>query len=346
MYKSLLVGGVVFGLSACTPKVAVVPDVQEPIMLAQACEDKPPIIIEKPVPVPMPCQLQPEPVDILPKRKTKGTQRVSARVAAQADTPGGINSVQEYVYMKDALYHVYVGVTTASTILLQPGEFFHQAVVGDKGKWTTSEITAGSAQGDRGGVVINCNEAGARSNLTIAGSRRVYLIELRCTEKTYHAQVSWAYPESGVGILKGSAPAPKTVEPEPLKPVTADAPSGTQYTITSNRQVAWLPTHVYDTGEQGRQTYIVFPPALGVSDAPVLYVRTVEGSQAVANYRVLQGFYLGDRVYNAQELNGKLGNLGAPITYYQVDQIADTLELRSGEKKPTVVKIQRQGQGV
>jgi type IV secretion system protein VirB9 len=311
----------------------------------QACAVPPPQIIEVPVPVPMPCQLKPEPV-IAPVSTRRNGKPAVRRVAQRTDSPGSINSVQEYPYMAGGLYQVYVAVHTATTILLQPGEYFHQAVVGDKGKWTTSEIAAGSAAGDRGGVVVNCNEAGARSNLTIAASKRVYLVELHCTERTYHAQVSWTYPEEGgVGILKGARPAALS-QPATSAPVTADAPSPTQYTIRSNRPVAWLPTHVYDTGEQGKQTYIVFPPALGTTDAPVLYVRTAENTQAVTNYRVKQGYWINDRIYDVEGLQGKLGSLGAPVTYYVMDQIAEAFELRVGEKKPTVVKITRQQAGV
>jgi type IV secretion system protein VirB9 len=268
--------------------------------------------------------------------------------------PGAINSVQEFTYMEGALYRVYVAVNTATTILLQPGEHLHQAVVGDKGKWTMSEITAGNTGGDRSGVVVNCNEVGAQSNLTIGGSKRVYLLEVSCMEKTYHAQVSWSYPgERGPGIMTGSKlpqaaggkalPAPDTV---PDIAVRAEAPSTATYVIDSNRDVTWLPTHVYDTGESGKQTVIVFPLALSSTDAPVLYVRTIEGTQAVVNYRVQQGYWINDRMYPAQHFQGKLAGLGEPVTYYLLDQIANVLELRVGEKKPTIVRMTRQSPGV
>jgi type IV secretion system protein VirB9 len=331
---SILAGSLLIG---CQPQPRV-ETIAEP--LQQACKVPPPVYVEVPVPVPMPCQLKPDPLGDASPQRRGGKEKL-----VRANGPGGVNSVQEHPYMPGALYQAYVAVNNATTILLQPGEYFHQAVVGDKGKWTTSEIAAGSSAGNRGGIVVNCNEAGARSNLTIAASKRVYLIELHCTEKTYHAQVSWTYPEEGgVGMLKGVRPANLPQYPASA-PVSADAPSPTQYAIKSNRQVAWLPRHVYDTGEQGRQTYIVFPPALGTTDAPVLYVRTTEGTQAVVNYRLKQGYWINDRIYNAEELQGKL-SLGTPVTYYVMDQIADHLELRVGEKKPTVVKITRQLPGV
>jgi type IV secretion system protein VirB9 len=246
--------------------------------------------------------------------------------------------------MPEALYQVYVAVPNATTILLQPGEYFHQAVIGDKGKWSTSEIAAGSSAGERGGVVVNCTEPGARSNLTIAASKRVYLLDLHCTASTYHAQVSWTYPEDrGPGVLKGARPTPEASVAPPV--VRADAPSGMLYTVTSNRPVGWLPTHVYDTGVQGKQTYIVFPPALGVTDAPVLYTKTLEGNIAVANYRVKQGYLVRDRMYEAADLQKAFGSMGEPVTYYVLDQISDVLQLRVGEKKPTIVTITRQQPG-
>jgi type IV secretion system protein VirB9 len=317
-----------------------VAEVPEPEVMQQACEMPPPRVVEVPVPVPMPCQLKPEPVfeTVSTRRGKKAAVR---RVASRADGGGGVNSVQEFPYMPGALYQVYVAVNNATTVLLQPGEYINQAVIGDKGKWTATEVAAGSASGERGGVVVNCSEAGARSNLTITASKRPYLLELHCTEHTYHAMVSWTYPEEGgVGILTGVRPA--TLPQQSVSaPAAADAPSAAHYTIKGNRQVTWLPTHVYDTGEQGRQTYIVFPPALGTTDAPVVYVRSPEGTQAVTNYRVKQGYWIHDRIYNAEDIQGKL-SLGAPVTYYVVDQIADHLELRVGEKKPTVVTIKRQ----
>ena len=302
------------------PQVETIPEAP----ITQACPVPAPQIIEVPVPVPVPvaCPVQPE---VRQGKKARPAQKPS------------INSVQEHLYMPGALYPTYVAVNNATTILLQSGEYLNQAVIGDKGKWSTSEIAAGSSAGDRGGLVLNCTEVGARSNLTIAASKRVYLLDLRCTESTYNALVSWTYPEErGVGILNGTKPAP---QPQPVLTVP-DAPSTARYTLRSNRAIAWMPTHVYDTGVQGKQTYIVFPPELGVTDAPVLYVRTVEGTQAIVNYRTLQGFWLNDRIYNAEALQGKL-SLGAPVTYYILDQIADHLELRVGEKKPTIVKITR-----
>src|SRR5262245_9345165 len=77
------------------PKMA---DLSEPEVMQQACEVAPPQIIHVPVPVPMPCQLKPEPVfETVSTRRGKKTVQ---RVANRADGAAGINSVQEYAYMQ------------------------------------------------------------------------------------------------------------------------------------------------------------------------------------------------------------------------------------------------------
>jgi hypothetical protein len=87
---------------------------------------------------------------------------------------------------------------------------------------------------------------------------------------------------------------------------------------------------------------IVFPPTLATTDAPVLYVRSPEGTQGIVNYRVKKGYWVGDRIYPAAQVAETLGTTSDPLTYYLVDRIAAQMELRVGEKKPTVVTIQQQ----
>lgn len=323
------------------PHVEEIPEPEIPMMRAQqACE---PVtkIVEVPVPVPMPGQLQQE---TLIEPETKPGKRKVTPVVLGGDTPGGFNSVQQYTYMEGALYQVQAAVGNATTILLAPGEYFNQAIIGDQSVWKTGEMTSGSEGTLRGAAWVSCSEAGKRTNMTITGSKHLYLLDLRCTEKTYHAAVHWKYPEqSGVGIIQGTRPsvAPQAPVSAPA-PVTPDVPSTATYTLKSNRFATWQPVHVYDTGVAGKQTYIVFPLALASTDAPVLYTRSAEGTQTMVNYRVRQGYWIGDRMYPAEGVLPTLGGLGEPLTYYVLDGIADVIELRSGERKPTVVTMTRQ----
>ncbi|MFX8637211.1 TrbG/VirB9 family P-type conjugative transfer protein, partial [Acinetobacter baumannii] len=72
--------------------------------------------------------------------------------------------------------------------------------------------------------------------------------------------------------------------------------------------------------DDGRQTFIEFPPSLAVGEAPPLFVVGPKGDAQLVNYRVSGRFYVVDRLF-------------------------DVAELRLGEKKQAVVRITRGGDG-
>ncbi|MCY1172754.1 P-type conjugative transfer protein [compost metagenome] len=86
------------------------------------------------------------------------------------------------------------------------------------------------------------------------------------------------------------------------------------YAITGDRP-NWRPLRAFD---DGRQTFIEFPPSLAVGEAPPLFVVGPKGDAQLVNYRVSGRFYVVDRLF-------------------------DAAELRLGEKKQAVVRITRGG---
>jgi type IV secretion system protein VirB9 len=222
--------------------------------------------------------------------------------------------------MSGALYQVTLGVTNATMILLQPGETLAHYVSGDKERFDVADIQAGSPEGWRPAVMAKCKWSGTRTNLSITTSKRVYLLELHCTENAYHAMVSWDYPgeTNTMHIVSPAALPPETTMPV----AAAQDPERRNYDyeikLTKGKEpVSWFPHAVYDNGEK---TIIEFPQDITHGDAPVLYLRTAENTQAVVNYRVRGGG-----------------------TMYEVDRLFDRAELVQGEKKQTVVTIRRAG---
>ena len=69
--------------------------------------------------------------------------------------------------------------------------------------------------------------------------------------------------------------------------------------------------------DDGRRTWIEFPPGVAAADMPPLFVVTGEGAEIV-NYRVQ-----GQR--------------------YVIDRVFDRAELRFGARAPVIVRIDRQG---
>lgn len=54
--------------------------------------------------------------------------------------------------------------------------------------------------------------------------------------------------------------------------------------------------------DDGRQTYIEFPPSISVGEAPRLFVIGATGEAQLVNYRVAGRFYAVDRLFDIAEL--------------------------------------------
>ena len=68
--------------------------------------------------------------------------------------------------------------------------------------------------------------------------------------------------------------------------------------------------------DDGRRTFIVFPPALQAVEAPALFVIAPDGEVQFVNYRQADRLFIVDRLF-------------------------DQAELRLGEGRPQVVRIRR-----
>ena len=77
----------------------------------------------------------------------------------------------------------------------------------------------------------------------------------------------------------------------------------------------WRPLRAFD---DGRQTFIEFPPSVTVGEAPPLFVLGAKGDAELVNYR----------------MSGR---------YYVIDRIFGAAELRLGAKRQSVVRITRKG---
>ncbi|MFC5797076.1 TrbG/VirB9 family P-type conjugative transfer protein [Sphingopyxis terrae] len=70
------------------------------------------------------------------------------------------------------------------------------------------------------------------------------------------------------------------------------------YAISGDKP-AWRPLRAFD---DGRQTWIEFPPDIATGEAPPLFVLGAEGEAELVNYRVAGHYYVVDRLFSAAEL--------------------------------------------
>ena len=294
-------------LSACATNVRVpeVPllDTKDFTAAKREPEPKPPMrIVEVPKPLPLPGQLKPLPGrraerakdETAPKDRVAGANR-DARIEPAKD--GYINAIQVYPYTAGALYQVYAAVNQVTDIALESAEKLVSVSAGDTVRWIVGDTTSGEGATAQVHILVKPIGADLETNLVITTDRRTYHLELRSTDKTYMASVSWTYPASALLALKGDRARAEAAQ-------TAVADVGVnldqlRFRYTIEGDAPWKPRQVFD---DGNKVYIQFPPGLAQGEAPPLFVIGPDGKPALVNYRVRGATYIVDRLFAAAEL--------------------------------------------
>ncbi|RTL71457.1 MAG: P-type conjugative transfer protein TrbG [Hyphomicrobiales bacterium] len=250
-------------------------------------------------PLPLPGQLKPvaktaeKPKDDRPPKERVHGANVAARVEPVKD--GYINAIQVYPYTKGALYQLYAAVNQVTDVALEVGERLVSVSAGDTVRWVVGDTTSGEGKDGQVHILIKPVGADLETNLVITTDRRTYHLEMRSSQSTYMASVSWTYPAADLLALKR-----QRTEIEAATPVDAGINVEQlrfRYRLEGN--APWKPVRVFD---DGAKVYIQFPSGLAQSEAPPLFVVGPDGKPALVNYRVRGTTYVVDRLFAAAEL--------------------------------------------
>lgn len=244
-----------------------------------------------------------------------GSARTRVAVANRAalrepSAASWMNAVQVYPWSEGVLYRLYAAPERVTDIALQPGETITAVAAGDTVRWTVGDTTSGAGAGKRTHILVKPFTAGLSTNLVITTDRRVYHLAMESTVGVAMAALSWTYPQDALIALRREDAAV-----EAAAPVAAGLSLETLrfgYVISGD-DPSWRPLRAFD---DGRQTFIEFPAAIAVGEAPPLFVVGEKGETQLVNYRVAGRFYIVDRLFNSAEL-------------------------RLGEKRQAVVRISR-----
>ena len=175
----------------------------------QADPPKPVQIVELPKPLPLPGQLKP-----LPGAKTAPAdpadphvrvEEANGAARVQPTRAGYINAMQVYPFSDGALYQVYAAPGQITDIALAAGEQLvgsGPVAAGDTVRWVIGDTESGTGPTKRMHILVKPTRADLVTNLVINTDRRTYHLELRSTEKTYMASVSWAYAQDQLIALR------------------------------------------------------------------------------------------------------------------------------------------------
>lgn len=236
----------------------------------------------------------------------------AAPPAQGADTGNVTSATRLYPFSEGVVYQVRTAPGRVTDIALQPGETLGAVASGDTARWVIGDTTSGTGDTARAHVLVKPFAAGLATNLIITTDQRVYHLSLVSEPRHAMPAVAWTYPADALIALRRASEAAKVAIP---------VASGIQvdqlwfgYAISGDRP-SWRPLRAFD---DGRQTFIEFPPSLGVGEAPPLFLVGAKGEAQLVNYR----------------LSGR---------YYVVDRLFDVAELRLGTKQQQVVRIARSG---
>jgi type IV secretion system protein TrbG len=263
----------------------------------------PPIkIVELPKPLPLPGQLKPLDSGKSVPEAADPTVRVNLANAAARVQPvrnGFINAVQVYPYSPGALYQAYTAPGEITDIALQEGEQLAgtgPVAAGDTVRWIIGDTESGAGATRKVHILVKPTRPELATNLVINTDRRTYLLELRSTEKTYMASVSWQYPEDQLIALRQQNRAAEAGAPIATG-VDLDA-INFRYSIQGDNP-AWRPLRAFD---DGHKVYIEFPSGIAQGEMPPLFVIGPAGGSELVNYRVNRNYYIVDRLFAAAEL--------------------------------------------
>ncbi len=258
-------------------------------------------IIEKPVPLPLPGQLQPlpsAPTVVTPDNRLP-TQRVTDANKAATLEPtrsGYLNAMQVYPYTEGALYRLYAAPERVTDIALQPGETLVAVSAGDTVRWIIGDTSSGAGEASRVHVLVKPVAASLTTNLVITTDRRAYHLLLESTPQTAMVSLSWTYPQDQLlALQRRNSQAAAT---QPVATGLSLENLHFRYAITGDNP-PWRPQRVFD---DGAKVYIEFPVRLDQGEAPPLFVIGPQGEAQLVNYRVRGRHYIVDRLFAAAEL--------------------------------------------
>ena len=267
-------------------------------------------VVEVPKLLPLPGQLKPLPGSRSPPEPRDPRQRVDLANAAARVQPtrrGYLNAVQVYPFADGALYQVYASPGQVTDIALQEGEQLvgsGPVAAGDTVRWIIGDTESGTAAAKKVHILVKPTRPELITNLVINTDRRTYHLELRSTEKTYMASVSWIYAQDQLIALRrqnawadAAAPVETALDIDNLR---------FRYAIDGDNP-PWRPLRAFD---DGKKVYIEFPRGIAQGEMPPLFIVGPEGKTSqLVNYRVRASHMIVDRLFAAAEL--RLGDGGS-----------------------------------
>lgn len=194
----------------------------------------------------------------------------------------------------------------ATDLELEPGEQITTPLLGDSERWKAVSSTSG---GNTPHVIIKTtSDERVTTNIIITTDRRTYRLLLRGNTGQHDAVVRFYYPRDTLQRF-AAARAAHVVAVERHQRATAQyeqehAQQNHNYHYrVRGPAVAWKPDTVFD---DGTRVFLLMPPGVRTSTAPVLYVMR-NGQEEQVNYTVRDSYYIVENLFDSAVLLTDVG---------------------------------------
>jgi P-type conjugative transfer protein TrbG len=205
-----------------------------------------------------------------------------------------------YTYKKNGIYRIYCKEQRLTDIQLQNGETILFIGAGDTVNWQADKDVSGSGESQQAHIYLKPLRTGISTDLIINTDRHSYHCEI-IAGPSFSPIISWEYPnEKRSSGISAQEPGQNDIN-------MGGSDIRFNYRV-SGLAYPWKPKMVFS---DKIHVYIKMPEEMKSDEAPVLFIKEGRKVQLV-NYRVRNGYYIVDRLFEKAEL--RCGNKKVYIT--------------------------------
>lgn len=213
---------------------------------------------------------------------------------------------------------VYCQPLHSCDIALEPGEQITAVFFGDTARWLYTQAISGAANNAQPHVIIKPKDYDIATNVIITTTRRTYHLGVVSKQNSYVKEVSFWYPDDIQAKWQQANQLAQSQWQQQNQTEIAELPNINLNNLNFNYRIdavhcspAWKPLRAFNDGSH---VYIQMPPSLSTTDAPVLFVQSGGGQQALVNYRMRGNYYIVDQLFQQAFLIAGVGSQQQRVT--------------------------------
>jgi type IV secretion system protein VirB9 len=230
-------------------------------------------------------------------------------------------------YEAGQAYKIDVGLNAPLDLILEPGEVCRN-IAGpsfegeDSAPWQIKEGDSEAGAQAKHHIFISANKPGQTMGLVVTTNRRTMYLTMRSVTKTNTRAVRWSYAEQPSVVSKPKvALLPDTSTPQRYH---------VGYLIEPGQpRPVWTPRQTLDNG---RQTFVVFPPTVLAGQAPMVRAIGPHGP-ALINARLVGAVLVLDQIPDRLELRLGIGPTAELVTITR--QVPVTINCPGADQCPS-----------